>query len=68
MALRKTDSFVAMDLRDPAIDFLALGASMGLRTAQVTHPAGIDSTIVRMMAGAGPSLIEVIVEDGFGNT
>jgi benzoylformate decarboxylase len=66
VALRHTDAFVAMDLRDPAIDFLSLGASMGLRTAQVTHPAGIDSAIARMMAGAGPSLIEVIVEDGFG--
>jgi benzoylformate decarboxylase len=68
VALRKTDAFLGMDLRDPAIDFLALGASMGLRTARVTDPAAIDATIIRMMTGAGPSLIDVIVEDGFGDT
>lgn len=68
VALRKTDAFVAMDLRDPAIDFLAIGSSMGLRTVQVTHPAEIETTILRMMAGAGPSLIDVIVEDGFGDS
>jgi benzoylformate decarboxylase len=67
VAMRRTDAFVGMDMRDPSIDFLALGASMGLRTARVTHPAEIDATILRMMAGAGPSLIDVIVEDGFGN-
>ena len=66
VAMRGTDAFVGMDLREPAIDFVALGASMGLRTARVTLPAEIDGTVARMMAGAGPSLIEVLVEDGFG--
>ena len=65
VALRHTDRFVAMDLTDPAIDFVALGAAMGLRTARVTDPAEIDGTLARMMAGTGPALIEVMVEDGF---
>ncbi|MFS8086090.1 MAG: thiamine pyrophosphate-binding protein, partial [Acidobacteriota bacterium] len=67
VAMRGTDAFAGMDLRQPAIDFIALGTSMGLRTAQVTRPAEIDATLARMMAGAGPSLIDVLVEDGFGN-
>ncbi|MBP8294647.1 MAG: hypothetical protein KAX84_00980 [Burkholderiales bacterium] len=66
VAMRGTDAFVGMDLREPAIDFVALGAGMGLRTARVTLPAEIDGTLARLMAGAGPSLIEVVVEDGFG--
>jgi benzoylformate decarboxylase len=65
LALRHTDAFVAMDLKDPTIDFVALGASMGLRTARITEPADIDTTLAQMMDGAGPSLIDVIVEDGF---
>ena len=66
VALRKTDAFVAMDLKDPVIDYQALGQSMGLRTALVTQPGDIDATLTRMMAGAGPCLVEVVVEDGFG--
>jgi benzoylformate decarboxylase len=65
VAMRKTDAFVAMDLTEPSIDFVGLAKSMGLRTAHVTQPGDIDDTIRRMMAGVGPSLIEVIVEDGF---
>jgi benzoylformate decarboxylase len=65
LAMRKTDAFVAMDLTQPSIDFVGLGKSMGLRTALVTEPGEIDGTIVRMMAGDGPSLIEVMVETGF---
>ncbi len=74
VALRKTDAFVAMDLKDPVIDYQALGQSMGLRTALVTQPGEIDATLTRMMAGmladgaatTGPCLVEVVVEDGFG--
>jgi benzoylformate decarboxylase len=65
LAMRKTDAFVAMDLTQPSIDFVGLGKSMGLRTALVTEPGEIDGTIARMMAGDGPSLIEVMVETGF---
>ena len=67
LALRHTDAFVGMDLKDPAIDFVALGAGMGVRTARITDPAEIDGVLTRMMKGDGPSLIDVAVEDGFGN-
>jgi benzoylformate decarboxylase len=67
LAMRHTDAFVAMDLKQPTIDYVGLAKSMGLRTALVSDPATIDETIARMMAGAGPCLIEVVVEDGFGN-
>ena len=70
VALRKTDAFVAMDLKDPEIDYVKLAESMGLATARVTDPRELDATIKRMMAntqtGAGPCLIDVLVEDGFG--
>jgi benzoylformate decarboxylase len=68
LAMRKTNAFVAMDLTEPAIDYVGLGKSMGLRTAHVTDPKEIDVTIEKMMAGEGACLIEVIVEDGFGNS
>ena len=69
VALRHTDAFVAMDIKDPAIDYVKLAESMGLATARVTQPGELDATIKRMMAGAqagaGPCLIDVQVEDGF---
>jgi benzoylformate decarboxylase len=68
VAMRHTDAFVAMDLTQPSIDYVGLAKSMGLRATLVTEPDAIDDTIIRMMEGEGPSLIEVIVEDGFGNT
>lgn len=70
VALRKTDAFVAMDLKDPEIDYVKLAESLGLRTARVIEPGDIDATIKRMMAdtstGTGPCLVDVQVEDGFG--
>ncbi len=70
VALRNTDAFVAMDLKNPEIDYVKLAESLGLRTARVSKPGDIDATIKRMMAGAqaggGPCLIDVQVEDGFG--
>ena len=72
VALRHTDAFVAMDIKNPEIDYVKLAESMGLDTASVTQPGELDATIKRMMAGArtgeGPCLIDVQVEGGFAQS
>lgn len=66
LAGRKTDRFVAMDMKDPPIDFAAVARGLGLTARCVTDPNDIDSALRNAIASGLPNLIEVIVEDGFG--
>ena len=66
VASRKSDRFVAMDLRDPAIDFVGLAQGLGLSAVRVTDPAGLAAILKSAIASGKPNLVEVIVEDGFG--
>ncbi|MEZ5730296.1 MAG: thiamine pyrophosphate-binding protein [Burkholderiaceae bacterium] len=65
VALRGTDRFTAMDLRDPAIDFMALARGFGLSAARVTDAAEVGAAIRDAIASGAPSLIELVVADGF---
>lgn len=65
---RNSDRFVAMDMRDPPIDFAAMAKGLGLTTRYVTHPAKVETTLREAIASRAPNLIEVIVDDGFGNS
>ncbi|HZP94272.1 MAG TPA: thiamine pyrophosphate-dependent enzyme [Burkholderiales bacterium] len=66
VSFRKTDRFVGMDLRDPEIDFARLGQSMGVPVRRVTDPADIAPALREAIAGGGPTLLDVAVQDGFG--
>jgi benzoylformate decarboxylase len=63
---RKTDRFIAMDLKDPSIDFVSLARGLGLAARCVTDPSELDSALREAIASGAPNLIEVIVADGFG--
>ncbi|MGK9527548.1 thiamine pyrophosphate-dependent enzyme, partial [Salmonella enterica subsp. enterica] len=41
----KTNTFIAMDLVDPAVDYQALAASMGLPARQIRHSGDIAPAI-----------------------
>ena len=64
---RKSDQFVAMDIKDPPIDFTGVATSLGLRSVCVTDPANLLAVLKNAIASRLPNLIEVIVQDGFGN-
>jgi benzoylformate decarboxylase len=66
VSMRKTDKFIGMDLRDPAIDFVGLAESMGVPAVRVTRPADVLAAL-RQPSPGGPRLIDVRVADGFGN-
>ncbi len=66
VSLRQTDRFTGMDIREPDIDFVALGNSLGLRATRVTDPDDIAPVLRAAFASGAPSLVDVRVADGFG--
>lgn len=66
ISMRKTDRFVGMDIREPAIDYTALAASMGVPGRRIVDPADIAPALREGLGSGGPRLIEVMVADGFG--
>ena len=65
MPYQKEAKFIAMDLRDPRIDFVTLAQSMGVSAQRVTEPGAIDSALRQAYQTNGPTLVEVVVHDGF---
>jgi len=67
VSFRKTDKFTGMDLRDPDIDFVAIGKSFGIAARRVVDPQDIAPALREGFASGKPNLIDVRVADGFGN-
>jgi benzoylformate decarboxylase len=65
MPYQKEAKFIAMDLRDPRIDFVSLAQSMGVSAQRVTEPGAIDAALSRAHQTNGPTLVEIVVHDGF---
>ena len=55
----KAGRFVGMDVADPAIDFQALAASMGVPAERADDRHAIGAAIERALKRDGPSLIEI---------
>ena len=66
-AMRGTDRFVAMDLDDPPLDFVALATGMGVPARRIVEAAQIDDALRQAFSRGGPSLIEVVVDNGYPN-
>jgi benzoylformate decarboxylase len=65
LAGRKTDRFVAMDMKDPPIDFVSVAKGLGLLARCITDPHDIGAALQEAIASGQPNVIEVIVADGF---
>jgi benzoylformate decarboxylase len=57
----RTNHFIAMDITDPPIDFLALATSYGLPSTRITRPQHIAPAIEAAIATGLPNLIEIII-------
>jgi benzoylformate decarboxylase len=68
LAGRQSDRFVAMDMKDPPLDFVSLARGFGLAAHCVSDPAELKGVLQQAIASGRPNLIEVMVEDGFGNS
>ena len=66
VAMRGTDAFTGMDIRDPAIDFPALARGFGLAASEISEPAEIDAALRTALSSPGPTLTAFAVDDGYG--
>jgi benzoylformate decarboxylase len=57
----QTNRFVAMEIDDPAIDYMALARSMGLAARRVERPADLAAAVEAGIASGAPNLVEVII-------
>ena len=61
------EQYTGMEFRDPPIDFVGLARSMGATAMQITDPDDIGPAITESTRRDGPTLLDVVVDDGFGN-
>jgi benzoylformate decarboxylase len=64
-AMRGTDQFVAMDMTDPAIDFVSVAQGFGLTASRVEKPSDIQGAVAKAIASGKPSLVEVVIHNGY---
>ena len=61
----QTDVYVAMDLIDPAVDFVGLARSLGIEANRATTVAEATDLLKTAFADGGPALIEVTLDRAF---
>jgi benzoylformate decarboxylase len=59
--------FIGMDLKNPAIDFVELAQSLGVKAKRITDADEVGPAIREATSESGPMLLDVIVDDGFSN-
>jgi benzoylformate decarboxylase len=57
----RTNRFIAMDIDQPAIDYLALAQSMGIPSRRIDKAADIAPAIEAGIASGKPNLIEILI-------
>jgi benzoylformate decarboxylase len=58
----QTDTYVAMDLDKPRVDFVAVARGLGLTAHKVTTLADVGDLLEQALAADGPTLIDVEVD------
>jgi benzoylformate decarboxylase len=61
----QTGRYVAMDLDEPAIDFLALAQSMGVQAERAQTLAEVRKALATALAAKTPTLIDVALDPSF---
>src|SRR6266478_929166 len=59
------DKYVAMDLVDPAIDYVGLARSLGVAGERVEKTADVGPAVGRALASGAPTLIDVRIDPSF---
>jgi benzoylformate decarboxylase len=67
VANRRSERFVGMDLKEPEIDFVGIARGFGMNASRVSEPRELAGVLQTAIAGGTPNLVEVMVDDGFGN-
>ena len=67
VALRGSERFIGMDLRDPDLDFVGMAKAMGVNAEHITRAEDIAPALLAGITSGGPTLLDVRVADGYGN-
>ncbi len=63
LARGRSRNFVGMELREPAVDFVALARAMGLNAVRVSEPGEVAAALQQAIASGKPTLLDVPVAD-----
>ena len=66
-AFHGVEQYTGMEFKDPPIDFTGLARSMGVTAHRIADPDEIGPAIAESTRRDGPTLLDVVVDDGFGN-
>ncbi|MDE0334374.1 MAG: thiamine pyrophosphate-binding protein [Defluviicoccus sp.] len=66
-AFHGVEDYTGMEFRDPPIDFTGLARSMGVEAHRIEDADDIGPAIAESTGRNGPTLLDVVVDDGFGN-
>jgi benzoylformate decarboxylase len=62
-AFHGNDHYIGMDFKDPALDWVGLAQSMGMKAVRVTDPAELPDVLKTAYSrSGGPLLIDVVVD------
>ncbi len=67
VAFHDNHQFTGMEFHKPEIDFVSLAESMGVKALRIENAADVSGALQEAMRGKGPTLLDVSVDDGFGN-
>ncbi len=66
-AFHGVEQYTGMEFKDPPIDFTGLARSMGVAAQRIADPDEIGPAIAESTRRDGPTLLDIVVDDGFGN-
>jgi benzoylformate decarboxylase len=66
LAFHQDDNFVGMSFDDPPVDFVGLARSLGVEARRITEPGELGAELAAAISGAGPKLIDVVVDGSVG--
>jgi benzoylformate decarboxylase len=61
----QTDRYVGMDLTYPAIDYVGLARSLGVKSARATALGEVVDLLRQALAQAGPFLIDIELDRSY---
>ena len=64
LAFHGNDQFIAMDFKDPAIEFADLAKSLGMAAYRIETAAAFEDAYHAANQAEGPTLLEVVVQGG----
>ena len=64
LAFHGNDQFIAMDFKDPAIEFADLARSLGMRAERIETGGAFEAAFEAAKSQDGPTLLEVVVQGG----